>query len=74
MDILRTVYDFITDDPQSMRLNAVRKRVREELGEIRYKTVADGRREMREDVHRLRNDFRKAVKQASEHEQESRTK
>lgn len=74
MNILRTILGFIEDDPKSMRLEAVSERVREELGDLRYKTIADSKREMRGDVERLRGDFHKAIRTASDNGKESRTK
>lgn len=73
MNILRTLMDFLSDDPQSMRLNAVEKRVREQMGDVRYKTIADSKREMRGDVERLRSDFHKAIREASNNDKKSRT-
>lgn len=74
MNFFRTILGFIEDDPRSMRLGAVSNRVREELGDLRYKTIADSKREMRSDVDRLRGDFHKAIRQASYNGKKSRTK
>ena len=73
MNILRTLIGFISDDPQSMRLNAVSERVRQQMGDVGYLTIADGKREMRGDMERLRGDFHKAIKEASENDKKSRT-
>lgn len=74
MNIFRTILGFIEDDPKSMRLGAVSERVREELGDLRYKTIADSKRDMRGDVVRLRGDFHKAIRIASDNGKKSRTK
>ena len=73
MYIFRTLIDFISDDSESMRLDAVEMRVRDQIGDVRYKTIADSKREMRGDVERLRSDFNKAIKEASENDKKSRT-
>lgn len=74
MKIFRTVLGFLEDNPKSMRLGVVSERVREDLGDLRYKTIADSNREMRGDMERLRGDFHKAIRKASENGKESRTK
>lgn len=74
MNILRAFTGFLTDGEDSMRLDAVSRRVREQMGDLSYKTIADSKREMRGDVMRLRGDFRKAIKDASDNDKESRTK
>lgn len=38
-----------------------------DLRDLRYETVADGRRNMREDMRRLNGDWKKSIKAASEH-------
>lgn len=74
MNIFRTFLDFLADDPDSLRLDAVSKRVREQMGDLSYKTIADSKREMRGDMMRLRGDFHKAIKEASDNGKKSRTK
>lgn len=74
MNIFRTILCFVEDDPKSMRLGAVSERVRKELGDLRYKTIADSKREMRGDMERLRGDFHKAIREASENGKKSGTK
>lgn len=74
MNIFRTIFDFLTDDSDSMRLDAVSKRVREQMGDLSYKTIADSKREMRGDMERLRGDFHKAIREASDNDKKSRTK
>lgn len=74
MNIFRTILGFIEDDPKSMRLGAVSERVREELGDLHFKTIADSKREMHGDVVRLRGDFHKAIRIASNNGKKSRTK
>lgn len=74
MNIFRTILGFLEDDPKSMRLGAASERVRKELGDLRYKTIADSKREMRGDMERLRGDFHKAIREASENGKKSRTK
>ena len=74
MNIFSSLVGFISNDPQSMRLDAVSKRVRDYMGEIRYLTIADGNREMRGDLERLRGDFYHTIKIASENDKKSRTK
>lgn len=74
MNIFSTFIDFLTDGQDSLRLDATAKRVREQMGELQYKTIADSRREMRGDMMRLRGDFHKAIKEASCNDKESRTK
>lgn len=74
MNIFRTILDFLEDDPTSMRLGAASERVRKELGDLRYKTIADSKREMRGDMKRLRGDFCKAIKEASDNGKKSGTK
>lgn len=73
MNIFRTLIDFISDDPQSMRLDAVRGRVRQQMGDVRYLTIADSKKEMRGDMERLRGDFHKAIREASDNDKKSRT-
>jgi len=73
VNIFSAISGFLEDDPKSMRLGRVSERLREELGELRYKTIADSKREMRGDVENLRGDFRKAIKEASKNGKESRT-
>lgn len=74
MNIFRTFIGFLTDSPDSMRLGATSERVRKEIGDLRYKTIADSKREMRGDMMRLRGDFRKAIRMASQNDEKSRTK
>lgn len=74
MNIFRALIDFLTDSPDSMRLDATGKRVREQIGDLQYKTIADSKREMRGDMMRLRGDFHKAIKEASDNDKKSRTK
>lgn len=74
MNIFRAIFDFLADDSDSMRLDAVSKRVREQMGDLNYKTIADSKREMRGDMMRLRGDFNKAIKEASDNDKKSRTK
>lgn len=74
MNIFRAFIDFLTDSPDSMRLDATAKRVREQIGDLQYKTIADSRREMRGDMMRLRGDFHKAIKEASVNDKKSRAK
>lgn len=74
MNIFRTFIDFLIDSSDSMRLDATAKRVREQMGDLQYKTIADSRREMRGDIMRLRGDFHKAIKEASDNDKKSRTK
>lgn len=74
MNIFRAILGFVEDDPKSMRLGAVSERVREEFGDLRYKTIADGKREMRGDMERLRGDFHKAIREASKNGKKSGTK
>lgn len=74
MNIFRVLIDFLSDGPDSMRLDATSKRVREQIGDLHYKTIADSKREMRGDMMRLRGDFHKAIKEASENDKKSRTK
>lgn len=38
-----------------------------EMGELKYETVADGRRNMREDMKRLNTDWNKSIKEASDY-------
>lgn len=66
MKLLRTIIGFFDDDPQSLRFEATARRVRSELGELRYMTIADSKREMRGDVERLRRDFHNAIREASD--------
>lgn len=73
MNILRTFIDFLTDSEGSMRLDAASKRVREQIGDLSYKTIADSKRDMHGDMIRLRGDFRKAIKEASDNDKKSRT-
>lgn len=74
MNIFHTLLGFLADDSDSMRLDAVSKRVREQMGDLSYKTIADSKREMRGDMERLRGDFHKAIKEASNNDKKSRTK
>lgn len=74
MNILRTFIGFLTDGEASMRLDAASKRVREQMGDLSYKTIADSKREMRGDMMRLRGDFHKAIREASDNDKKSRTK
>lgn len=74
MNIFRTFIDFVSDDSQSLRLDAVSKRVREQIGDVRYLTIADSKREMHSDVVRLRGDFYNAIKEASQNDKKSGTK
>lgn len=74
MNIFRVLIDFLTGSPDSMRLDATSKRVREQIGDLHYKTIADSKREMHGDMMRLRGDFHKAIKEASENDKKSRTK
>lgn len=74
MNIFRTIFGFISDDPRSMRLDAVERRVRKQIRDVGYLTIADGKREMRGDVERLRKDFHRVIIQASKNDQKSRTK
>lgn len=74
MNIFSTFIDFLTDGQDSLRLDATAKRVREQMGDLQYKTIADSRREMHGDMMRLRGDFHKAIKEASCNDKESRTK
>ena len=74
MKIFRSLIDYITDSPESMRLEAARMRVHENLGELRYKTISDSKQEMRGDLLRLSRDFSKATQEASiKYGKESRT-
>lgn len=73
MNFFRAFLGFLEDDPKSMRLGAVSERLREELGDLRYKTIADSKREMRGDLMRLRGDFHKAIREASDNGKKSRT-
>lgn len=72
MNIIKTVIDFLEGTDDSMRIDAVRKRVNTD--DLRYVTIADSRREMRDDMMRLRGDFHKSIKKASEDVKTSRTK
>lgn len=72
MNLFRAFLDFLADDRKSMRLDAVSERMRDEFGDLRYKTIADGKRDMRDDMRRLHGDFRKAMNKASENGKESR--
>lgn len=74
MNIFRAFIGFLADSPDSMRLDATEKRVREQIGDLQYKTIADSKREMRDDMMRLRGDFNKAIKEASNNDKKSRTK
>lgn len=74
MNIFRAFIGFLTDSQDSMRLDATAKRVREQIGDLQYKTIADSKREMRDDMMRLRGDFHKAIKEASDNDKKSRTK
>lgn len=74
MNIFHAFIGFLTDGQDSMRLDATAKRVREQMGDLQYKTIADSRREMHGDMMRLRGDFHKAIKEASSNDKESRTK
>ena len=38
-----------------------------DLRDLRYESVADGRRNMREDMRRLNEDWKKSIKAASDH-------
>ncbi len=73
MNIFCAISGFMEDAPDSMRLGRVSERLRKEFGDLRYKTIADSKREMRGDVENLRGDFRKAIKEASNNGKESRT-
>lgn len=72
MNIIKTVIDFLEGTDDSMRIDAVRKRMHTD--DLRYITIADSRREMHDDMIRLRGDFHKAIKKASENVKTSRTK
>lgn len=72
MNILRTVIDFLQGGDDSLRIDAARDRLREDG--LRYKTIADSKREMHGDMMRLRGDFHKAIKEASDNDKKSRTK
>lgn len=74
MSIFRAIFDFLADDSSSMRMDAVSKRVREQMGDLSYKTIADSKREMRGDMERLRGDFHKAIQEASDNGKKSGTK
>lgn len=73
MNIFRAFIGFLSDSPDSMRLDATSKRLRDN-NDLRYMTIADSKREMRSDMMRLRGDFHKAIKEASDNVKKSRTK
>jgi len=72
MDIFCSLMGFLRGDDNSMRIDAVSRRMLEDI-ELRYKTIADSKREMRGDMERLRGDFYKSVKTVSENGKKSRT-
>ena len=74
MNLLRTIIGFFDDDPQSLRFETTARRVHSQLGELRYMTIADSKREMRGDVERLHRDFHNTIREASENDKTSRTK
>lgn len=74
MKIFRSIMDFLAEGSNSMRLDAVKTRVRKEIGDLQYKTIADSKREMRDDMMRLRGDFHTAINEASEKCQEEQSK
>ena len=74
MNILRTFIGFLQGDDDSLRIDAVRERLHGREDELRYMTIADGKREMRGDMMRLHGDFRKAINEASDNDKKSRTK
>lgn len=71
MNIFRRLIDFIEGNAESLRFDVVSERLRN--SELRYITVADSKREMREDFRRLRRDFDSSLR-AYENGKESRTK
>lgn len=70
MNFFKHLLAFLNNDPDSMRLGAVRER----LEEIEYQTPADSRRALRQDMQRIYGDLKSATNQASYHGKESRTK
>lgn len=69
MNLFRKLIDFLEGNAGSLRFDVVSNRLHDDL---RYKTIADSKQEMREDLRCLRHDINKTIK-ASVNGKESRT-
>lgn len=59
MNLFRNLIDFLEGNFESLRFDVVSNRVNNDL---RYLTVADSKREMRNDFIRVRRDFDRTIK------------
>lgn len=62
---------FLEGKPGSLRWGSLS--VSEEVGDLRYRTIADGKRDMRGDLRRLGSDWKRSVDKLSENGKKSRT-
>ncbi|MBE6305716.1 MAG: hypothetical protein E7082_07380 [Bacteroidales bacterium] len=74
MNILQHFADILEVGGSSMNFIAVKKRVKDRMGELRYQTIGDSRKAMRQDVKNIRADFNKVVNNELNHVKKSRTK
>lgn len=72
MELLRIFVGFLEGSDNSLRIDVVKERMRND--ELRYKTMADSKREMRGDMQRLLTDLKTAIEKTSQNGKESRTK
>lgn len=73
MNLFNAILELLQGSDDSMRIDAVIERLKKREEELRYKTIADGKREMHGDLTRLYSDLQKAIKEASENDEKSRT-
>lgn len=59
MNLLRKLIDFLEGNSESLRFDVVNNRLHRDL---RYITIADSKREMRNDFIRIRCDFDTTIK------------
>lgn len=65
MNIINTLFRFLSGKPGSLRFGTIAH-----SQDLSYQTIADGNRNMREDLSRLGADWKKTVKSASRYGKE----
>lgn len=71
MNLFRKLIDFLEGNDNSLRFDIINNRVSDGL---RYITIADSKREMRNDFRNLNNDFNVTMNHIYEYGKEGRTK